>query len=323
MARTVISVKDLRKRYSLGSMFRRREIDALGGIGFEVKSDKPTIVSLIGESGSGKTTLAKLMLRIVDPSGGFMEVAGRKIIAGKKERIGDGELKSLIQPIFQNPFEAFNSLKTVDTYLRDTAVNIRKAEGKETVEAVMREALLAVGLLYEDVKGKYPNQFSGGELQRISIARAMIAKPALIVADEPVSMVDASLRMNIVNLFRRIKDEYGTSFLYITHDLATAYYISDYIVILYRGRIVEAGDARTILLEPMHPYTKLLLNSVPLVGKKWATRERMSDIESREYRLEGCKFCNRCPDRMEGCEKEPPGRRDLGDGRSIYCYKYY
>jgi peptide/nickel transport system ATP-binding protein len=322
MPQTVISVKDLSKRYSLGSMFKRTKIDALGGIEFEVKSDEPTIVSLIGESGSGKTTLAKLMLRIVEPSGGSMEVAGKKILAGKKERIRDEDLKALIQPIFQNPFEAFNSLKSVDTYLRDTAVNIRKAEGKDAIEKAMREALMAVGLRYEDVAGKYPNQFSGGELQRISIARAIIARPKLIVADEPVSMVDASLRMNIVNLFKSIRDEYKTSFLYITHDLATAYYISDYIVILYRGRVVEAGDARVVLLRPLHPYTKLLLNSVPAVGQKWSSREKMSDIETKEYRLEGCKFCTRCPDRLPECERSQPPRVDLEDGRAIYCFRY-
>jgi peptide/nickel transport system ATP-binding protein len=120
---------------------------------------------------------------------------------------------------------------------------------------------------YEDVKGKYPNQFSGGELQRVSVARALIPKPEIIIADEPVSMIDASLRMNVINLFRKLKEETNTSFLYITHDLATAYYISDYLAVMYRGAIVEFGDARTILSDPQHPYTQLLLDSVATTGR--------------------------------------------------------
>ena len=157
-------------------------------------------------------------------------------------------LKS-VQPIFQNPFEAFSSYRSVDSYLQTTAVRVNKFSGAQATEA-MTETLNFVGLKYGDVRGKYPNQFSGGELQRVSIARALIPHPNMIIADEPVSMIDASMRMNIVNLFLSLKEEFKTSFLYITHDLATAYYISDYVAVMYRGCIVEFGAAKDVLKKP-------------------------------------------------------------------------
>jgi peptide/nickel transport system ATP-binding protein len=178
-----------------------------------------------------------------------------------------------------------------------------------------------VGLHYNDVRGKYTTQFSGGELQRISIARALIPRPQIIVADEPVSMIDASLRMNIVNLFLSLKEQYQTSFLYITHDLATAYYISDVIAIMYRGCIVEFGKARNILTDPQHPYTQLLLDSIPYIGKKWAREPMaMSDMETKEFRFEGCKFYNRCPKAEDQCMQERPAAVRKDDGRDVYCH---
>jgi peptide/nickel transport system ATP-binding protein len=158
-------------------------------------------------------------------------------------------------------------------------------------------------------------------LQRVSIARALIPHPEIIIADEPVSMIDASLRMNIINLFLRLKEEFQRSFLYITHDLATAYYISDYIGVMYRGCIVEFGDARSILADPQHPYTQLLLDSIPEIGRKWQ-REKMalSDIEAKEFQLEGCRFYNRCPHASDRCMHERPPAKHMPDGRDVYCH---
>ncbi len=322
MERTVIKADHLRKNYSLGSLLHRIRIHALDDVSFEVRSDSPIVVSLIGESGSGKTTLAKVLLRLVEPNGGSLEVEGRRIVARGDHAVTVRELRHLVQPIFQNPFEAFNAYRRVDNYLRDTALHINKAKRGAEAERQIEDALHSVGLHYNDVVGKYPNQFSGGELQRVSVARALIPKPKLIVADEPVSMIDASLRMNIVNLFRRIKQDYATSFLYITHDLATAYYISDYIVILYRGCIVEFGRAAEVLRKPLHPYTQLLLASVPHVGVRWTKREKMSDLETKEYGFAGCKFANRCPHVMERCKSERPTPVRAEAERDVYCWLY-
>ena len=185
----------------------------------------------------------------------------------------------------------------------------------------MTKAWRLVGLDYRDVHGKYPNQFSGGELQRVSVARALIPDPKIIVADEPVSMIDASLRMNIINLFLKLKEEYQRSFLYITHDLATAYYVSDYIGVMYRGCVVEFGDARTILASPQHPYTKLLLDSIADIGRKWQKDKTMlSDMEAKEFQFEGCRFYNRCPYATERCMIERPAAQHLSDGRDVYCH---
>ena len=167
-----------------------------------------------------------------------------------------------VQPIFQNPFEAFNPLKRVDRYLFVTARRFAGRAAAREVEAAADEALHQVGLSLAEVKGRFPHELSGGQLQRVAIARALIPQPSLIVADEPVSMVDASLRMSIVNLFKTLRDDLGVSIIYITHDLATAYYISDRIMIMQQGKVVESGDARAVLDNPQHPYSILLKSSV-------------------------------------------------------------
>jgi peptide/nickel transport system ATP-binding protein len=263
---TVLRTQNLSKVYRLGSLTNRVTINALDDVNLEVVSDEPIIVSLVGESGSGKTTLAKTILRIVEPTSGQAWVYD-KVVTGKGG-LGRLDYMRMVQPIFQNPFEAFSRYRTVDTYLHETAVKIAGHSAAKAKEAV-DEALTSVGLQYDDVIGKYPNQFSGGELQRASVARALIPKPRLIVADEPVSMIDASRRMIIINLFKALKEQYRTSFLYITHDLATAYYISDYIAVMTKGRIVEFGVARDVLENPQHDYTRLLLDSIPTLTRKW------------------------------------------------------
>lgn len=265
--KTILKTQGLNKVYQLGSFPRTIKVNALNDINLTIESDQPVIVSLVGESGSGKTTLAKVILRLVQPSTGAVTVAGHTV-AGKGTRPDRNEFLRTVQPIFQNPFEAFSQYRTIDAYLLETAERVARLRKADAVQAV-EEALAAVGLQYKDVRGKYPNQFSGGELQRASVARALIPHPQLIVADEPVSMIDASRRMIIINLFMALKQEYQTSFLYITHDLATAYYISDYIAVMNKGRIVEFGDAKQVLSRPQHAYTQLLLDSIPRLDHRW------------------------------------------------------
>jgi peptide/nickel transport system ATP-binding protein len=316
---TILKTSNLTKVYKLGGLFNRVTINALDDVNLTIESDKPVIISIVGESGSGKTTLAKVILRLVKPTSGNAFVYDRQI-AGEGETPSNTELFSTVQPIFQNPFEAFSAHRTVDMYLSNTATRVAGLSKAEAVDA-MTEALRLVGLEYRDVRGKYPNQFSGGELQRVSVARALIPHPKIIVADEPVSMIDASLRMNVINLFLRLKEEFQRSFLYITHDLATAYYISDYIAVMYRGCIVEFGEARPILADPQHPYTQLLLASIPEIGRKWEKKKMaMADIEAKEFQFEGCRFCNRCPIVEDKCTGERPPAIKKDDGRDVYCH---
>jgi oligopeptide/dipeptide ABC transporter ATP-binding protein len=316
---TVLKTENLNKTYRLGGFFNRLKINALDEVNLTVESDKPVIISLVGESGSGKTTLAKVMLRLVEPTSGSAMIYGHQV-AGEGTKTSKQEFLSSVQPIFQNPFEAFSAYRTVDAYLQRTATRISGLSDAQAVIA-MEGALASVGLKYADVKGKYPNQFSGGELQRVSVARALIPRPEIIIADEPVSMIDASMRMNVINLFLSIKEQYNTSFLYITHDLATAYYVSDYIAVMYRGTIVEFGEAKGILRNPQHPYTQLLLNSVAMTNRKWERKTfAASDIEAKEFQLEGCRFYNRCPLAEDICKHERPQPVRLPDNREVYCH---
>ncbi|MDR3471031.1 MAG: ATP-binding cassette domain-containing protein [Devosia sp.] len=263
----ILRTENLNKIYRLGSFTKSREVRALNDVNICVESDRPVIISMVGESGSGKTTLAKTLLRLIEPSSGRVIIHDKPVV-GHGARVGRKDFLSAVQPIFQNPFEAFNRYRPVDAYLVETATRVAGVSPSQT-EAAVEEALTSVGLEYRDVRGKYTNQFSGGELQRISIARALIPQPNLIVADEPVSMIDASRRMIIINLFLKLKEEAGRSFLYITHDLATAYYISDYVVVMSKGTVVEFGPARDVMSNPQHAYTRLLLDSIPTTTKKW------------------------------------------------------
>ena len=201
--------------------------------------------------------------------------------------------------------------------------NFRLASSKQEAIEWIDQKLRLVGLTYQEFAGKYPNEFSGGQLQRISIARALVTDPKLIIADEPVSMVDASLRMSIVNLFKRLRDELGVSILYITHDLATAYYVSDRIAIMFRGNIVEMGTVEQVLMNPRHPYSKLLRDSIPQADpqKRWTTTVTLSELEQEEYLRQGCKFAGRCPDVMEICKGTAPEDISIDDVL-VKCHKY-
>jgi peptide/nickel transport system ATP-binding protein len=257
----LLEVDRVVRAYTLGGLFGRTSFNAVDEVSFTLDADRPEIFTIVGESGSGKTTLARMILNLVHPTAGSIRFRDTDLasIRGGRARM---DFMRHVQPIFQNPFEAFNPLKQVDRYLLMTARRFTDAKTNAEIEARTDAALRQVGLSLAEVKGRFPHELSGGQLQRTAIARALIPKPALIVADEPVSMVDASLRMSIVNLFRTLRDDLRVAIIYITHDLATAYYISDRIIIMQKGKVVESGDARAVLDDPQHPYSILLKESV-------------------------------------------------------------
>ncbi|HEX5078269.1 MAG TPA: ABC transporter ATP-binding protein [Geminicoccaceae bacterium] len=261
MSAPLLEVDGVGKTYAMGGIFSRQHFDAVADVSFTLDAARPEIFTVVGESGSGKTTLARMILNLVAPSAGAVRFRGTDLatIRGRRQRLA---FMREVQPIFQNPFGAFNALKRVDRYLYMTARHFTPARGAAEVEERSDRALRQVGLSLAEIKGRFPHELSGGQLQRVAIARALISQPALIVADEPVSMVDASLRVSIVNLFRALRDELRVSIIYITHDLATAYYISDRLLIMQKGRVVESGDARAVLSHPQHPYSILLKSSV-------------------------------------------------------------
>jgi peptide/nickel transport system ATP-binding protein len=257
----LLTVDRVTKSFAFGGLFGRGAFNAVDNVSFALEAERPEIFTIVGESGSGKTTLSRMILSLIAPTSGAIRFQGTDLstIRGAKSRM---DFMRHVQPIFQNPFEAFNPLKQVDRYLVMTARRFAGGVGTAEIEAATDAALQKVGLSLAEVKGRFPHELSGGQLQRTAIARALIPGPSLLVADEPVSMVDASLRMSIVNLFRTLRDELRVSIIYITHDLATAYYISDRIIIMRKGVVVEGGPARQILDNPQHPYSILLKESV-------------------------------------------------------------
>ncbi|NLJ23832.1 MAG: ABC transporter ATP-binding protein [Firmicutes bacterium] len=317
----LLDIHNITKLYSVGGWLSRNKIAAVADVSLSMLAEEPEILTLAGESGSGKTTLARMVLRLVEPTLGRILYKGRDItsIRTRKEQI---EFMQDIQPIFQNPFEAFNPLKKLESYLFETAKNYDSRENG-SIEDRIESALNLVGLSMREIRGRYPHELSGGQLQRVSVARALIASPSLLVADEPVSMIDASLRMSIVNLFKDLKDRHNVSIIYITHDLATAYYISDRIAIMQRGHIVEIGPVKKVLAEPFHPYTRLLRESIlePNSETAWDEEITLSTIETKEFARQGCKFANRCDSRLPICEEtEPP--LSFVDGREVKCWLY-
>ena len=261
MTQPLLEVHGVAKTYSMGGLLSRHRVRAVDGVSFDISAEQPEILTVIGESGSGKTTLARMILNVVSPTEGSIRFRGTDLsnIRRRRDRLA---FMKLVQPIFQNPFEAFNPLKQIDRYLFVTARRMTGLQTMRQIEHAADQALKKVGLSLAEVRGRFPHELSGGQLQRIAIASALISAPALIVADEPVSMVDASLRLSIVNLLRDLRHEMGLSIIYITHDLATAYYISDRIIIMRQGQVVEAGDARKVLDDPQHPYSILLKAAV-------------------------------------------------------------
>lgn len=257
----LLDVKSVSKEFSSGGILSREKVKAVVDVSFTLRDDTPEIFTIIGESGSGKTTLARMILGLEVPTNGdiLFDNQGARERRGRAARLA---FMKRVQPVFQNPFEAFNPLKQVDRYLVSTARALLGATTEDEIDKAMDDALQKVGLSLAEIKGRYAHELSGGQLQRVAIARALIPNPALLIADEPVSMVDASLRMSIVNLLRDLRDTYGVSVIYITHDLATAYYISDRLIIMQRGHVVEMGPARAVLEAPEHPYSQLLRASI-------------------------------------------------------------
>jgi peptide/nickel transport system ATP-binding protein len=312
----LLEVDHLSKDFSLGSILSRVRITAVDNVSFDVNPAE--IFALAGESGCGKTTTARVILGFEESTSGAIIHAGKKEAKNKKVWFTEG-----IQAIFQDPFSTFNPLRTVDRYFFETVQNYKLARSKKEAIELIDLKLKAIGLSYEEFAGKYPSEFSGGQLQRISIARALLTDPTLLIADEPVSMVDASLRMSIVNLFKKLKDEFGVSVLYITHDLATAYYVSDRIAIMFRGNIVEMGPVEQVLMNPRHPYTKLLRESIPEADpkKRWNIAVTLSELEHEEYLRKGCKFAGRCPEVMEKCKGTVPEDVSVDDVL-VKCHLY-
>jgi peptide/nickel transport system ATP-binding protein len=300
----LLSIEHLTRVFTIRRGLSSSRFLAVDSVTLALDAARPEILAVVGESGSGKTTLARMILGLTAPSSGQLLFKGRDVA-----QLPPSERRRWF-------------MKEVQSYLYETAYNFGTAD-RSTVDAHVDQALMAVGLSLREVRDRYPNELSGGQLQRTAIARALITRPSLLVADEPVSMLDASLRMSIVNSFRDLKEQQSVSVIYITHDLATAYYAADRIAVMLRGWVVELGTVEQVLGNPRHPYTQILKSSVPEPDptQKWQDKVSLARPEAEEYLQSGCKFAGRCPFAMEICRTVVP--EDLvSDGRMVKCHLY-
>lgn len=303
-----------------GGIGRKAPFVALEGLDLAIPADRPQIIAVAGESGSGKTTLGRVILGMTRPKSGTVSFGGRDIWTTGAVHSRD-YLKS-VQAVFQDPFSVFNPFYPVEHLLRIPLRRFGIARGRAEQDERITTALRQVGLKPDQVIGRYPHQLSGGQRQRIVVARALMLRPRLIIADEPVSMIDASLRANVLENLRALRDDHGISILYITHDLATARQVSDRIYVLYRGRAVETGTAADVIGTPKHPYTQLLMSSIPRPDPSapWPAETGTRGEIGKSDRT-ACVFIDRCPHRMPACAVQPPPYRLAAD-RRVACILY-
>ena len=304
-----------------GGLFERDRNVALEGVSLTVATDRPAITAVAGESGSGKTTLARLLLGVIEPTSGQVLYNGKDL--RKMSRDERRQFRREVQPIFQDPFEVYNPFYKIDHIFSVPVAKYQMASSKAEARKLVHGALEMVGLRPQETLGRYPHQLSGGQRQRAMVARALLLKPRVILADEPVSMVDASLRATILESVRRLNRELGISVVYITHDLTTAYQISDNIIVLYKGRIAEAGAVEHVIRDPRHPYTQLLVQSIPQPkpDKRWSAYELEAGTSGRAGST-GCKFADRCPSAMQSCWDTVPPLYQREPHRVASCFMY-
>ena len=319
----LLELRNVTRVYGGGGLLKKREtVVALDNISFTIADDRPSITAIAGESGSGKTTLEHLLLGHLSPTSGHVLYRGKDVATmGAEERM---HFRRAVQPIFQDPFAAFNPFYRIDHVLKQPIRRFRLAADDRPAQRLIEEALEMVGLRPQETLGRFPHQLSGGQRQRIMVARALLCRPKIILADEPVSMVDASLRATILASLQKLNQEFGISVIYITHDLTTAYQISDNIIILYRGSLAEAGSVERVVQDPLHPYTRLLISSIPVPDRKrrWIGEDLPEPDAAPVRQSAGCKFAARCTAVMDVCWEQPPPLYRTDQHRVAACFLY-
>lgn len=314
----LLQVEEIRKHYPLdGGLFRKptRILAAVEGVSFKIEAGET--LGLVGESGCGKTTTAKMILRLVEPTAGRILLEGEDIAA-----LSDSEMRSKrrdLQIIFQDPYSSLNSRMKAGSIVAEPLRNfgLPKSRIGDQVAALFER----VGLS-PDYVGRYPHQFSGGQRQRLGIARALALGPKLIVCDEPVSALDVSVQAQVVNLLTDLQKELGIAYLFVAHDLAIVEHISHRVAVMYLGRIVEIADRKTLFADPKHPYSQALLEAAPAAHpNQRRTRTLLSgDAPSAVAAPSGCAFRSRCPLAEPRCSKEVPELRPLDSSRMVACH---
>jgi peptide/nickel transport system ATP-binding protein len=311
-----IQVDNLKVRFPIRRQGQRRYITPVDDVSFHIGAGE--VLALVGESGSGKSTIGRALVRILTPAEGRIQVGGQDVthIRGKRLK----EYRRLAQMVFQDPFGSLNPVRTIEKHLTYPLRKYRGG-GARAVSELVDELLHRVGLdPVHEFRAKYPHELSGGQRQRVAIARALAVSPSFIVADEPISMLDVSIRAGILKLLNELKQDFRLSYLYITHDLASARYFGDRIMVLYGGRIMEAASSRGLLEQPLHPYTRLLFAATP--GSNWreALPETSNEAPDLQEGRRGCPFAHRCPFVQARCREETPTLRELGQAHLVACH---
>jgi peptide/nickel transport system ATP-binding protein len=315
-----LEVRSLSKRFAIGNAFRRAHVHAVDDVSFELRPGK--ITALVGESGSGKSTVARLLARLHDPSEGAVLFEGSDV-SGVRRRRDVLHYRSQVQMIFQDPFGSLNPVKTIRHHI-ERPLRIHRIVPPVQIEERVHDLLRTVGLVPPaEIAAKYPYELSGGQQQRVAIARALAVEPKVFLADEPISMLDVSIRIGILNLMLRLKEERGIAFLYVTHDLASARYVADDILVMYAGQVVERGPIEQVLSAPLHPYTRLLLAAVPdpatkLQAQRIAMRKGLASAAVDP--ADGCRFVTRCPLAIDVCSRVTPSLVEAQPGQAARCH---
>ncbi len=323
VAPALLDVRGLRKTFSSSGMFARRtEVCAARDVSFALRPGEA--IALVGESGSGKSTIAKMLLRLEQPDGGEILLGGEDMLRREPSR-ATLAYRRRVQMVFQDPFGSLNPVHSVAHHIERPLLRHGAAAqpgGPRTaipageLRGRVLELLRTVGLEPpEDFVSRFPHELSGGQRQRVAIARALAVGPEVLVADEPTSMLDVSIRMGVLNLLASLKRERRLAILLITHDLASARYLADRILVLYRGRLVEDGPSETIVSSPRHPYTRALLASIAGSESPAAPPRTGGAVPEPA----GCPFAARCPQRMDVCARTDPEPREV-DGRMVRCH---
>ncbi len=316
---TIIELQNVTKVFG-GGVGKKDANVALDDMTFAIEENYPHIITIAGESGSGKTTMMMLLLGFYEPSAGTVLFEGKNI--WKLSKPETMQFRRYVQAVFQDPFAVYNPFYKVDNLLSIPIDNFKLAANDQEKRELMENALRRVGLRPEETLGRYPHQLSGGQRQRIAVARALILQPKVLIADEPVSMVDASMRAVILKQIRELNQESNLPVLYITHDLTTAYHVSDYIIVLNKGAVMEAGDVEQVIANPQHPYTCLLVNSIPWPDPTMLWGQKAQEANRKIVDNHGCKFASRCPSAFEMCTKAPPPLYRISESQVAACYLF-